>query len=613
MTQSAVSVFQLLVKRYASRHLWVLLLVAILTLAANLLTVIQPMILAALLANLSGGGFETVPPDASLLDLYVLGARVTEWMRDYGAVDTTQLLIIFGVLFLTQTLIVSVTNYGADYGAAWLRVRYTKMIQLDLLKHLLAQDIAFFSEQKSGGLISRVTRDSADTAFALGPLIRSLIHQSVQIVMYAAYLFSTSIWLTIGAVAFLLFQFGFTELLRRPTRRLVRRETDTAAGLSTALQEALTGIRVSKSFGAEDFELSRLETTIDRSVVSNLSMARVAKLEVPSRSFLDGVAVLGVFLIAIQQMEAGQLSFQGLLLFTFVGRLLIRPINALATVSLYIEAMSASFARINELFSIRPRVHDGHIQKSDFLQKIRFENVSFSYGERLTLHNINLEIEKGEFIALVGPSGGGKSTLTDLILRLYDPAHGEIEIDGVNVKQLQMAEYRRCFGVVPQETILFNGTVRENIRYGREGLSDEDICAAAEIANAHDFIMLLPDKYDSVIGDRGIRLSGGERQRLSIARAVAHRPKVLILDEATSSLDSESEHLVQVALDQIVASTTAIVIAHRLSTVMHADRIIVVKNGRIEASGTNEELLQTNQTYQTLYERQFLKPVNGPS
>ena len=481
MTQSAVSVFQLLVKRYASRHLWVLLLVAILTLAANLLTVIQPMILAALLANLSGGGFETVPPDASLLDLNVLGPRVTEWMRDYGAVDTTQLLIIFGVLFLTQTLIVSVTNYGADYGAAWLRVRYTKMIQLDLLKHLLAQDIAFFSEQKSGGLISRVTRDSADTAFALGPLIRSLIHQSVQIVMYAAYLFSTSIWLTIGAVAFLLFQFGFTELLRRPTRRLVRRETDTAAGLSTAVQEAFTGIRVSKSFGAEDFELSRLETTIDRSVVSNLSMARVAKLEVPSRSFLDGVAVLGVFLIAIQQMEAGQLSFQGLLLFTFVGRLLIRPINALATVSLYIEAMSASFARINELFSIRPRVHDGHIQKSDFLQKIRFENVSFSYGERLTLHNINLEIEKGEFIALVGPSGGGKSTLTDLILRLYDPAHGEIEIDGVNVKQLRMAEYRRCFGVVPQETILFNGTVRENIRYGREGLSDEDICAAAEI------------------------------------------------------------------------------------------------------------------------------------
>ena len=215
MIQSAASVFQLLVKRYASRHLWVLLLVATLTLVANLLTVIQPMILAALLANLSGGDLETVPPDASLLDLNVLGTRVTEWMRGYGAVDTTQLLIIFGFLFLTQTLLVSVTNYGADYGATWLRVRYTKMIQIDLLKHLLAQDIAFFSEQKSGGLISRVTRDSADTAFALGPLIRSLIHQSVQIVMYAAYLFSTSIWLTIGAVAFLLLQFGFTELLRR--------------------------------------------------------------------------------------------------------------------------------------------------------------------------------------------------------------------------------------------------------------------------------------------------------------------------------------------------------------------------------------------------------------
>jgi len=612
MNQSAVGVFRLLVKRYASRHLWILLFVATLTLVANLLTVIQPMILAALLANLSGDALETVPLDASLLDLNVLGTRVTEWMRDYGAVDPTQLLIIFGFLFLIQTLMVSVTNYGADYGASWLRVRYTKMIQMDLLKHLLTQDIEFFSKQKSGGLISRVIRDSADTAFALGPLIRSLIHQSVQIVMYAAYLFSTSIWLTIGALAFLVFQFGFTELLRRPIRRLVRSETDTAAGLSTALQEAFTGIRVSKSFGAEDFELSRLEATIDQSAASNLSKDRVAKLEVPSRAFLDGVAVLGVFLIAIQQMEAGQLSFQGLLLFTFVGRLLIRPINALATVALYVESMSASFARINELFSIRPEIQDGNVEKGEFSKEIRFQNVSFAYGERQTLHNIHLEIKKGEFVALVGPSGGGKSTLADLILRLYDPSAGQIEIDGVNLKKLRMAEYRRCFGVVPQETILFNGTVRENIRYGRNELSDKDILAAAEIAHAHDFITSLPDKYDSMVGDRGIRLSGGERQRLSIARAVAHRPRILILDEATSSLDSESEHLVQVAIDQIVASTTAIVIAHRLSTVMHADRIIVVNNGRIEASGTNEELLQINQTYQALHERQFLKPAVRP-
>ncbi|MAG69497.1 MAG: hypothetical protein CL471_04255 [Acidobacteria bacterium] len=219
-------------------------------------------------------------------------------------------------------------------------------------------------------------------------------------------------------------------------------------------------------------------------------------------------------------------------------------------------------------------------------------------------------MRKGEFIALVGPSGAGKSTFTDLILRLYDPSEGEIIMDDVDLRMFRLAEYRSHFGVVSQETLLFNDTVRDNIRYGRGHLTEKDIHTAARIANAHDFIMSLPQQYDTVVGDRGIRLSGGERQRVAIARAVAHNPQILILDEATSALDSESERLVQQAIDQVVVHTTAIVIAHRLSTVMHADRIIVLNHGRIEAIGSNDLLLKTSPTYYKLHRLQFEQPTD---
>ena len=609
-THSSWTAFRWLISRYARRYLWVVLLVAGLTLVANLLMVIQPAILAALLANLAGPATEGIPSDASWLNLNFLGARVTAWLSSGKTPDTNQLLVLFGVLFVVQATLVAATNYMADYGAVWLRAQFAKLIQSDLLEHLLAQDIAFFTREKTGELISRATRDATNTAMALGPLIRSLIHHTVQIVVYSAYLFSTSLWLTLGSMVLLLMQFGFTQALKRPTRRLVRHETDTAADLLTALQESFTGIRVTKSFGAEAFELSRLKATINRVSAAVLRKSRVEKLEVPGRSVLDSLAVLGIFLIAILQMQAGQLTFQGLLLFTYVGKLLIAPINHMATNALWIETMGAAFGRISELLSIQPRVADGRVAKQAFEREIRFNDVSFAYGDRPALRNVTVEIRKGEFIALVGPSGAGKSTFTDLILRLYDPGEGEIIMDGVDLRMFRLAEYRSHFGVVSQETLLFNDTVRDNIRYGRGHLTEKDIHTAARIANAHDFIMSLPQQYDTVVGDRGIRLSGGERQRVAIARAVAHNPQILILDEATSALDSESERLVQQAIDQVVVHTTAIVIAHRLSTVMHADRIIVLNHGRIEAIGSNDLLLKTSPTYYKLHRLQFEQPTD---
>ena len=244
---------------------------------------------------------------------------------------------------------------------------------------------------------------------------------------------------------------------------------------------------------------------------------------------------------------------------------------------------------------------------ADFRDRIAVRDVSFAYEGELVLSSVSLEIRRGEVVALVGPSGSGKSTLADLVLRLYDPIAGTIAIDGRDLRTLEQASYRRLFGVVSQESLLFNATIRDNIAYGRDGLTDAEIVRAAQIANTHEFIAEFPDGYDTVVGDRGIRLSGGQRQRVAIARAIVGHPPILVLDEATSSLDSESERLVQQAIDRVIRGTTSIVIAHRLSTVMHADKIVVLNRGAVEAVGRHAELLATNETYARLYRLQFVE------
>lgn len=596
--------FLWLILRYARRHAGIVVLVAGLTLVGNLLAVLQPAILAGLLASLSLIPTQTIPASGSWLDLNSLGVRVTGLFFGTGA-SGNSVLVFFGLLFLLQSTLVAGATYLADYGAAWLRTRYAKLIQHDLLSHVLHQDMAFFARERTGELISRVSTDATNTAAALGPLVRSLIHHNVQIVIYSAYLFSTSVWLAFGSMGLLLLQFGFTQVLKKPVRRRTREQTDSSAKLVGAVQEALTSVRVTKSFGAEPFELSKLDETIDRVSSSVLRESRVKKLEAPARSVLDAVAVLGIFLIAVLQVRAGALTLEGLLLFTYVGKLLIKPINDSATTALLVEATKAAYSRVSELLAEKPTIVDGHVQKTTFDTAIQVQGASFSYGNRRAIDNVTLEIRKGEFVALVGPSGAGKSTLADLLLRLYDPEAGAILMDGSDIRTYRQREYRQLFGVVSQENLLFHDTVRNNIRFGREVLTDADLERAARIANAHEFIMALPQQYDTLVGDRGARLSGGERQRVAIARAVVHRPQILILDEATSALDSKSERFVQDAINRVVSETTAIVIAHRLSTVMHADRIVVLNQGRIETVGSHAALLDVSPTYRLFCRLQF--------
>jgi subfamily B ATP-binding cassette protein MsbA len=597
-----------LVRRYARPYAGVLTMMIAVTLAANLLTVLQPAILAAMLANLAGTARQTIPTATSALNLNYLGVRVSQWVARHTS-SQTDILILFGLLFAAASVLVALLNYVAESAAAWLRAHIGRAIQQDLLTHLIGQDMAFFARQKSGELISRVTFDATGTAQALGPLIRSVVHNVVQIAVYAGYLFSTSVWLSVGAVVLLVVQFGLTQVLKRPTRRLAREETDTSAVFLGALQEAFTSIRVTKSFGAERFELAKLRAATDDLLQSLWKKGRIEKLEMPARSVLDSLALLGIFLIAIVQMRGGTLTFQGLILFTYIARSLIAPINQLATSALWIESTAAASGRIKELLAEHSRIVDGETVKRSFERALTIEDVSFSYDGRTAIDHLSLDIRKGEFVALVGPSGAGKSTLADLLLRLYDPASGRVSIDGCDLRSLRQREYRHLFGVVSQENLLFHDTVRNNIRYGRDEVTNEAVEQAARAANAHHFIATLPRGYDTIVGDRGVRLSGGERQRIAIARALAHNPQILILDEATSALDSESERLVQQAINRVVEQTTAIVIAHRLSTVTHADRIVVLNSGRIEAVGRHDQLLETSATYRRFCQLQFERPA----
>jgi subfamily B ATP-binding cassette protein MsbA len=304
-------------------------------------------------------------------------------------------------------------------------------------------------------------------------------------------------------------------------------------------------------------------------------------------------------------VAAGQLTQEGLLMFLGVTVLMFASAVTVGNAVMGVHEASVASERIMELLEERPGVVNGRRSAPGFARSLSLAGVSFTYGDEFMLRDINLELSEGSRLAIVGPSGSGKSTLLDLLLRLYDPTAGRIELDGADIREFELSSYRQLFGVVSQESLLFNDTVRNNIAYGRPELSWEAIVEAARIAHAHDFIEQLPQGYDTLVGDRGIRLSGGQRQRIAIARAIVSRPRILVLDEATSSLDSESERQVQQALESASRGLTTLIVAHRLSTVQAADTIVVLEGGRIVEYGSHTELLTQNGLYRHLYDMQM--------
>jgi subfamily B ATP-binding cassette protein MsbA len=403
------------------------------------------------------------------------------------------------------------------------------------------------------------------------------------------------------------------------SRRLRRHSTEgqeRMADLTVQLQESLAGIRVINSFGTQETELQRFKKAVRAHYDAVMRQLKVAAAASPTTEFIATLGVAMLFVLAGVMVLDGTLTGgKFIALAALVGNI-YPQIKATNGVNVAVQNSMAAATRVFGLLDEPLKVEDPAEPKElkTFSKELRFENVSFEYlADHPVLKNINLTVKAGTTVALVGPSGGGKTTLVDLVPRFADPVSGRITIDGIDLRDLRQNDLRVHIGVVTQETFLFNDTIANNIRYGRPGASDDEVFAAAKAANAHEFILKQPQGYETRIGDRGARLSGGQRQRLSIARAVLRNPPLLILDEATSALDTQSERAVQSALEHLMQARTSLVIAHRLSTVQHADHIVVLEHGEIVEQGKHTELLQKGGLYAKLCELQFVSDTNKPS
>lgn len=478
---------------------------------------------------------------------------------------------------------------------------------------LLEFSLDFYSKAHTGSLVSRITYDTSIIQNAITEGLTDLFYQTFQLLVSLFMVIST--WLIFKldwALLFLSFivipVIMYAVVAIGKKLKKISAETQEQMGkVTTTLVETISGMQIVVAFGMEDYERrkfaghnQRLYKLFMKSAKRDLSLG-------PVTEFIGIFCVAAVIWLGGSKAIAEGSSVGAF--FVFIGSILLmlKPLNRLSRIYSVNQKMLAAAERTFEILDAKSTVQEmvGAFELPTFKNRITFKDVSFAYGSETVLKDINLEAKKGEVVAIVGPSGVGKSSLVNLIPRFYAPTEGEVLIDGQNIKDVTLKSLRDQIGIVTQETILFHDTVRANIAYGKENASDEEVIQAAKIANAHDFIIRLPSGYDTIVGERGHRLSGGERQRLAIARAVLKNAPILILDEATSQLDMESEALVQEAIDELMKGRTVFVIAHRLSTIKFATKIIVLENCRIVESGTHEELLRRGGSYKRLYEMQF--------
>jgi ATP-binding cassette, subfamily B, bacterial MsbA len=524
-----------------------------------------------------------------------------EVSETYGKFGTLLFVcsIIVGSVFLSNLF-----TYLSGVVLAKVRAQVIKGMRMDIFEKVSALHLGYFSNERKGDLLSKMTNDIQEVENTIVQSLRILFREPATIVLYFGVLFFMSVPLTLFTILIIPISGAIIGGITKRLKKTAIQSQESLGRIVSILDETLGGMRVVKAFNGEKFVQGKFDSETDFYSDVNVSMARKNELAGPISQFLGVSVVAGILVYGGNLVLSGTsaLSASNFITYIIIFTQVLNPAKEISRAVSTIQRGIASADRIFEVIDTTNQLPSPTHPKPfpGFNKQIEYKNVSFAYGENKVLDQINFTLEKGKTIALVGPSGGGKSTLADLVPRFYDPSSGQILVDGIDLKDIATATWRGQLGIVTQESILFNDTVFNNIAFGIDGVTEAQVIEAATIANAHEFISKLEYGYQTNIGDRGSKLSGGQRQRLSIARAVLKNPPVLILDEATSALDSESELLVQEAITKLMSSRTTLVIAHRLSTIQHADEILVIDKAKIVQRGTHAELMAQEGLYQKL-------------
>lgn len=532
---------------------------------------------------------------------------ITQYTAEHGAQDT---LMVMAAVIISLFLLKNLFNYWAMYFITFLRNGVLKDIRNAMYKKSLELPLSFFSEKRKGDVISRITSDVLEIQHSFLSILEVVVREPLTIVFTIVVMFGISTELTLFVFIFVPISGVIISKVGKTLKKSSQKASEEQGYFLSIIEESLSGLKVIKSFNSEKNFNKKFQDSTHSFYELNNTILNRQNLSSPLSEFL-GIVTIAVLLVYGGHLVLGEGTLTGAAFIAYIGMAynILTPAKAMSKASYSLKRGNAAAERVLQVLEENNPIEskENAIAKSSFEDKIEVDNISFKYEEEYVLKDFTLTVPKGKSVALVGQSGSGKSTIANLLTRFWDINEGAIKIDNEDIRNLELSDLRDLIGLVTQDSILFNDTIKNNLKLGKEDATDEEIMQALKIANAYEFVKDLPHGIDTNIGDAGNKLSGGQKQRLSIARAVLKNPPIMILDEATSALDTESEKLVQVALDNMMQNRTSIIIAHRLSTIQKADLIVVMQKGKIVEQGTHEELIQLNGTYSKLVSLQSLE------